>query len=185
MRRDERRAGAPGAASFRSPPAKDFLLIGYGNSLRRDDGLGPALAERFEATPGVKVETAHQLNAEDALLVSEHDRVVFVDASQNASVVNFRWSRLRSEAKAAPFSAHALDPETVLSLALQLAGRAPEAYLLEIKGDDWSLGEGLSPAGARRLDLAEAFLREKFSKMGLSGPPRNFRRAEDPNRRRP
>jgi hydrogenase maturation protease len=147
-----------------------LLIIGYGNPLRRDDGLGVVLAEKLEGTPSVRVETAHQLNAEDALLVSEHDRVVFVDASRDDSVTNFRWSRLRPEAAAAPFSAHDLGPETVLTLSLQLAGRAPEAYLLEIKGADWSLGEGFSDEGARRLGLAEAFLREKILKMGRSRP---------------
>jgi hydrogenase maturation protease len=184
MPRDERRAGAARAASFRSPPAKDLLLMGYGNSLRRDDGLGPALAERFEGTPGVRVEAAHQLNAEDAVLVSEHDRVVFVDASRDDSVTNFRWSRLRPEAEIAPFSTHALSPETVLSLSVQLTGRAPEAFLLEIKGEDWSLGEGFSDPGARRLGTAETFLRDKISKMGRAKPDRRAGRGEDPNRRR-
>jgi len=159
--------------------------MGYGNPLRRDDGLGVALAERFEGTPGILVEAAQQLNPEDAVLISEHDRVIFVDASRDDSVTNFRWSRLRPEARIAPFSAHALAPDTVLSLSVQLTGRAPEAYLLEIKGEDWSLGEGFSAPGLRRLGMAETFLRGKISIMGPARPPRNFRRAEDPNRRRP
>ncbi|MCU0727503.1 MAG: hydrogenase maturation protease, partial [Planctomycetes bacterium] len=59
------------------------LLIGFGNPGRRDDGLGPAVAQAVEGwgIPGVTVESDYQLHVEDAAAVSEHDAVIFADAA--------------------------------------------------------------------------------------------------------
>jgi len=64
--------------------AATVLVIGYGNPGRRDDGLGPALAERLQELrlPGVDVDADYQLTVEDAAAAAEHDVVVFADAAQ-------------------------------------------------------------------------------------------------------
>ncbi len=66
---------------LRSSPRR-ALVLGYGNPGRRDDGLGPRLAEAVDRMdlPRVDVESAYQLQAEDAAAVADHDVVVFVDA---------------------------------------------------------------------------------------------------------
>ena len=71
----------PTAPRLRSGPMR-VLVLGYGNPGRRDDGLGPRLAEELSrmGLPGVDVDSAYQLQAEDAAAVADHDVVVFVDA---------------------------------------------------------------------------------------------------------
>ena len=71
----------PTAPRLRSGPMR-VLVLGYGNPGRRDDGLGPRLAEELSrmALPGVDVDSAYQFQAEDAAAVADHDVVVFVDA---------------------------------------------------------------------------------------------------------
>lgn len=58
---------------------------------------------------------------------------------------------------------HALGPAAVLALAAALYGRAPEAWVLAIRGRSFALGEGLTAPGERNLALAlerlEAFLK--------------------------
>ena len=62
---------------------KRTFVIGYGNSLRGDDGAGPEVARRVMALdlPDAEVLEAHQLLPEHAEMISHYERVVFVDAS--------------------------------------------------------------------------------------------------------
>jgi hypothetical protein len=50
------------------PIEAELLVIGYGNSLRRDDGVGPRVAEAVEALqlPGVRTLTCQLLTPEFA-----------------------------------------------------------------------------------------------------------------------
>ncbi len=60
------------------------LVIGYGNTLRGDDGAGCYVAERLCALnhePGLKVLSLHQLTPELAQPVAEAGLVIFIDAS--------------------------------------------------------------------------------------------------------
>src|ERR1043166_1662215 len=61
----------------------EVLVIGYGNTLRRDDGAGPAvasrLARRFQFTR-CRCTTAHQLAPELAHDLLQTRRVLFIDA---------------------------------------------------------------------------------------------------------
>ncbi|MCI5220757.1 MAG: hydrogenase maturation protease, partial [Candidatus Electrothrix sp. LOE2] len=76
-----------------SPPS--VLVYGFGNPGREDDGAGVALAEhiRAAALPGVTTDSNYQLNVEDALLLSEHDIVIFADATRSP-VDRFSFYRL-------------------------------------------------------------------------------------------
>ncbi len=60
------------------------LVYGYGNPGRLDDGLGPALVRELSRR-GLRaeadLETAYQLQVEDAARVAEYDLVIFADAA--------------------------------------------------------------------------------------------------------
>ena len=69
-------------------PAGGVLVIGYGNSLRGDDGVGPRVAELAAADPrlaGAVVAAHHQLTPELALDMSAARLVVLVDATTDAA----------------------------------------------------------------------------------------------------
>jgi hydrogenase maturation protease len=59
------------------------VVIGYGNTLRGDDGAGPAVAQAIadRALPGVRSLAVPQLTPELAEIVAEANLVVFVDAA--------------------------------------------------------------------------------------------------------
>ena len=141
-----------------SPPS--VLVYGFGNPGREDDGAGVVLAERIRAAalPGVTTDSNYQLNVEDALLLTEHDIVIFADASHNP-VDGFRLSRLEPD-PALSFTTHAMSPGAVLALCSQLYGKTPTAYLLEIAGTSFELREGLTAEGAENVEVAGAFLLE-------------------------
>jgi hydrogenase maturation protease len=142
-------------------PAR-VLVIGYGNALRTDDGVGWHAARLLAGDPrlaDVIVVAEHQLTPELAFDLSLASLVVLLDATTEtpAGTVTVRsiagpgaasgadGGRARA-GEAAGASSHHVDPETLLVLARQLYGRAPEAVVVSVGVSEMGLGEGLTPA---------------------------------------
>lgn len=146
------------------------LLIGYGNAGRGDDGLGPAFAERICAArpAGCRIDIDYQLTVEHALQVAEVELVVFADALIGSDAP-FRFRPVQAN-KAADLASHSLLPEAVLTLAELLYGKAPEAFVLGIRGESFgAVAEGLSAPARANLDLAEAFFLDWLAARQGSG----------------
>ncbi len=137
-----------------------LLVLGYGNPGRCDDGLGPALVARLEDHPRLSqatLESNYQLVVEDAAEVARHDVVVFVDASVNGPEP-FEWREVRPGTMVGP-GTHVLPPEAVLTIAREVFGARPRAYVLAIRGYRFEdFGEGLSERAQANLDAAVEFL---------------------------
>ncbi|MFY9628574.1 MAG: hydrogenase maturation protease [Methylocystis sp.] len=155
-------------AISREPPKQ--LLLGYGNPGRRDDGLGPAAAARIAQMEwsGVAVVDPYQLSIEDALDITAHDIIWFVDATRTGPEP-FELRRLAAK-ETIEFDSHNLDPATLLALAMLYFGRAPEAWLLGVRGYEFDFSEGLSQRARANLDLAVALLAHNISER--MGTPR-------------
>ena len=126
--------------------ARGLLVIGYGSTLRRDDGVGPAVAGEVEdrRLPGVRTVACTQLTPELAETLSRARAAVFVDASLDRSG-RVRMRRLEpADASQAQILAHATDPRALLALSRTLYGRAPRAWMLTIPVADLGFGEELS-----------------------------------------
>lgn len=124
------------------------LVIGYGNTLRTDDGLGWYAAERLADDPrldGATVIGRHQLTPELALDVSRAALVVFVDASHGppAGAVTIE-AVPRTGSSAAP-SSHRLTPASLVALAGELYGRTPDVILVGVGVASLDHGDRLSP----------------------------------------
>jgi hydrogenase maturation protease len=132
-----------------------LLIFGWGNPSRGDDALGPLLVERIEALnlPDVECLTDFQLQVEHALDLLERRRILFVDASL-AATAPFAVTRL-APARDASFSTHAITPESVMQVYVDLHDEdPPPCDLLAIRGERFELGEELTPAAAGHLDAA-------------------------------
>ena len=144
------------------------LIIGIGNSGRSDDGLGWAFAESVEQSGlcDADVILRYQLQIEDAELISNYDRVLFVDAC--AQPVE-RGADIRSvpEVVEYTYSTHALKPEAVVALCHEIYGKQPETRVMAIEGKEWELNIGLSAAGRKNLvtalELFEVFHTEEWA----------------------
>ena len=153
---------------------RDLLVIGYGNELRGDDGVGPRVARSVAALarPGVRAVAAHQLTPEMAELVHEADGVVFVDARVDAAAVDVHAMTPTSMSGG---WGHTSDPRWLMSLTRAVYGHAPPAWLVTIPATDLGRGErlseeatrGMAEALRRVLALLEAPRRPAI----LSGPP--------------
>lgn len=137
------------------------LVIGYGNTLRGDDGAGVITAGRArDLVEGVDVITAHQLNPEHAEAVAEHPCVIFVDASVERHTLGL--TILTAARGSSTSGTHAVSPAGILSLAREVYGRAPErALFLEIPALSMEFGDGLTPETSVCVEQALAAIRQE------------------------
>jgi len=141
----------------------EILLIGIGNISRGDDGIGWLFADDIESGFGknITVEKEFQLVVEDALKITGYDTVIFVDASENVLDKGFDFRKIDvPDVIKTEFTSHAQTPENIMFLASDLFKWTIDAYLMEISGQDWELGEDLSEYGRQNLHHAMIFFRK-------------------------
>ena len=131
-----------------------ILIIGYGNTLRGDDGVGPRVAEAVEQLRLENVRTliCQQLSPEHAEPISRAATVVFVDAAVDAPQVV--QMRPLAPGPSSQLMAHAADPRTMLALARDVFGHAPKAWWLTIPVGNLEFTEVLSPPAQQGLAVA-------------------------------
>jgi hydrogenase maturation protease len=130
-------------------PAQNLLVIGYGNTLRGDDGVGPRVAEAVEALhlPGVHTLVCQQLSPEHAAPISLAQTVIFVDATVDApQEVQLRQLE---PGETTQLMAHAADPRTMLALSRDVFGHVPNAWWLTIPAVKMDFCEDLTPEAQR------------------------------------
>jgi hydrogenase maturation protease len=134
--------------------ATELLVIGYGNSLRSDDGAGRHLAQALEELrlPGVRVLSCDLLTPELADPIAKALKVVFVDASvePGGSV----QTRELAPAESSQILAHTADPRTLLALARDVFGHAPPAWGVTLPVENLEIGEKLSAKAAAGIAAA-------------------------------
>jgi hydrogenase maturation protease len=149
------------------------LIIGFGNPLRSDDGVGWRAAEELKhklSGRGVEVITRHQLTPELADAVSRSAVVFFVDA-QYGVPGTVTCSRVRPQAPTDAFS-HQLSPASVLGLAQELYGQAPHAFTFSICGECFDVGEALSPQVTENIPDLVARVAAMACAPGIDSPTR-------------
>jgi hydrogenase maturation protease len=142
--------------------ASRVLVIGYGNALRTDDGVGPAVAELLAADPrlaGAKVLALHQLAPELAADLGAARLAILVDASTfpPPGAVTVRQLQPGDDDEAGRgggATSHHVDPGALLALARELYGAAPDAFVVSVGVVNLEPGEGLSPLVAAALPRA-------------------------------
>ncbi len=131
------------------------LIIGYGNPLRSDDGIGWHAAEVLQlGMPPLETEVicVHQLTPELAEAASRADYLLFLDAACQGNPGQMVCSAVCPNTEAAQFS-HQLTPEQLLTLCRQLYGTYPHAYTLSVAAETFDHGETLSEPVRKALPL--------------------------------
>jgi hydrogenase maturation protease len=151
---------------FSSALMKTFI-VGYGNPLRGDDGVGwrvveeivnrqwsidnGQLAEAHSETPSPKSEirnpkliAVHQLLPELAEPISEAELVIFVDASVEGEPGVVRTQTVAPRPQPMGAFTHHFDPAGLLAYAAEVYGRCPRAYLVTVTAVSLGYAETLS-----------------------------------------
>ncbi len=126
---------------------RDVLVIGYGNSLCSDDGVGWAVARRLVEDPrfaGIDVRAEHQLAPELAIDASRVSLMVLIDAAADVAPGTVRVRALDSDLRSASAWTHHLEPEDLIVLTRELWGRAPAVVVVSIGAELLDVGEVLT-----------------------------------------
>ena len=129
------------------------LVIGYGNPLRADDGLGWTVARRLQCDldgdpqfGDVVVLAEHQLTPELAEPISRARLVIFVDARAGDQPGRIERRGIASTVDGSLAFSHHVDPPSLVQMARLLYGHCPTAVVVSVDGDDFGYGTTLSPA---------------------------------------
>jgi hydrogenase maturation protease len=129
------------------------LVIGYGNPLRGDDGIGWHVIQALEARPAsgeregaaLDLLACHQLLPELAEPISKASHVIFIDARVDGVPGAVIEEPLEPSSTAATSLTHDFDAPTLLALARVLYGHCPPATLLSIPAASFDYTDKLSP----------------------------------------
>ncbi len=147
------------------------LVIGYGNTLRGDDGVGYRIAEQVEAWGWPQVETiaCHQLTPELAAAIAACDRVIFIDATLPGAQTAVTVRSLSPANPTSSLDGHRSSPVDLLHLTAHLYGAEPEAFHLLLPTAKMAFGETLSAIAQAGMTAALAQLPQLLkAKHGLS-----------------
>jgi hydrogenase maturation protease len=135
----------------------NLWVIGFGNSHRRDDGIGPQVADElkhiFDAVEGVNMMSLHQLGPELAEDLKDATGVIFIDAEQRRLPGGFSWSRI-GPVSGMQRAVHSLTAGELLGFTQYIYNRCPPAWMVSVHGSDFSFGEELTGEAADNAALA-------------------------------
>lgn len=162
-----------------SPRAHDDLLVvGIGNPLRGDDGVGLVLLERLRRHFGDDLACAELFQADIlvAAQLAHRPRLLVIDAAvlpgRPFELVTLEPAP--SVVTPAGFVSHVVGWSQILAAARDLFGAEPAAQLCAVGGSRFEFGEGLSPACAENAERAFAAL------VDLCGAPASIAGAHPP-----
>lgn len=132
-----------------------ILVIGYGNPLRADDGLGCHVARQIghhlRGDERVEVVPCHQLSPEIAERIARAEFVIFVDASTEGEPGTITQSTVVPEKDFGGKFGDPTTPSTLLAAAQALHGACPQAVLFAMTGWCFEFGEQMSAIVSERF----------------------------------
>lgn len=144
------------------------LVVGIGHPFRRDDGIGPLVAEKLAAMnlDGVDVLIHHGEGTDLMVRWRGYGLVVLVDATVSGAVAG--TVRCWDGAEPLPTScfaktSHVFGLGEAVEMARLLGDLPPRVHIIGIEGGDFSPGQTITPSVLERLDevvmMVVAFIR--------------------------
>ncbi|MEA5509974.1 hydrogenase maturation protease [Crocosphaera sp. UHCC 0190] len=138
--------------------SKNILVIGYGNTLRSDDGAGQKIAEivanwNFKNVISLPL---HQLSPELAENISQADLVIFIDVQEttNQEEEKPQIKQLKLNNNHTNFNPHHSNPWNLLALTKALYQKEPLVYWILIPANNFNFGEDFSSMTKNAINLA-------------------------------
>ncbi|MCA9400216.1 MAG: hydrogenase maturation protease [Candidatus Omnitrophica bacterium] len=161
--------------------ASNTLIIGYGNKMRGDDGIGPYIAEKIELSqwPSTDVWVMQQLQVELVEDIKGYKPIIFIDAALNARQLKINvipGTRTQDDASGAcagnftkqqssSTSTHHLSPYALWQLCEKLYQVRLDMYLVSIPARQFDMTESISTETLAYADKAV----EEIQKIVVSG----------------
>ncbi|MBD3265159.1 hydrogenase maturation protease [bacterium] len=139
---------------------KRILIIGYGNPLRRDDGVGWEVTNGLHdeiSSSNITIMARHQLTPELCETISHFDQVILIDAAAGTCPGEITCKEVNSGPVNTPTFSHQFTPEILLGTTQELFHACPRILIYTIVGEDFDYGEGLSDCVKNKIPaLVEA-----------------------------
>jgi len=139
------------------------LLLGIGNPLRSDDGVGAFICSQLDAVqqPGLVVQTTQQLQTEFIEEFLKYDRVLVIDASVTANEVKIERVQASGTTVA---SSHHMNLSLMAALSQQVYGKELYLYSCAIPVISFKMGNELSAVAIEQAEKAITVIREWLEK---------------------
>lgn len=140
-----------------------MILVGLGNTYRRDDGVGPALLARMKDVPsryceGDPLRLMAALDGEEGAIL-----VDALEGPQPGRVHRWAWGETPTERPSPRVSSHAMSLLETLQLMENLNRLPARVVVYGLEGEDFSWGEGFSPKVEEALGLLEQRVRAEMA----------------------
>jgi hydrogenase maturation protease len=161
------------------------LFYGIGNLGRQDDGLGIRLVTQLQSAfendelivkdeIQLSFEMNYQLNIEDALLISDYDVIVFVDALKESTLKEggvsepFVFKKIVAN-KNITFTTHAMNMESILGLCEDMYQKFPQVYVIGIPGSSWEIDDSMTRYAWANLESTFQAILEILKSLNVRG----------------
>jgi hydrogenase maturation protease len=146
---------------------KHILVLGYGNPLCSDDGVGWHAAQalaNIERQANVEILACHQLLPELAESVGRFDRIIFVDASIDDRPGHISCRPITGQADAGSSLSHHLMPPALLAWSRELYDSEPEAVLITMGAESLDFGDKMTPSVSRKFSQLLDCIRDQIGR---------------------
>ena len=144
------------------------LIIGYGNPLRADDGVGwqaaRRLTELLQDEP-IEILALHQLTPELAEPISRADLIIFIDASLEGQPGSWKCERLELDTTLGNSLAHHFTPRSLLAYAQAIFKVSPTALVVSVAGESFAYCDQLTPRVETALPQVVEHVREQIARL--------------------
>lgn len=132
-----------------------ILVVGYGNPLRADDGLGCHVARQIghhlRGDERVEVIPCHQLAPGIAKQIAEASFVIFIDASTEGEPGTITETTVQLDPASTGKFVEGMTPAMLLAAASAQYGTCPPAVLFNMTGWCFEFGEHMSAIVSERF----------------------------------
>jgi hydrogenase maturation protease len=132
----------------------NICIIGIGNTLRGDDGVGAYACSEIQTLnlPGVDTMVVQQLTPDLMEDLQQYKHVIITDASYNCK--GFAFYPLEADETNAQTSSHAVNASMFYLLFKKIYSKQRSFYICVIEPEDVSIGSGLTISAKANADKA-------------------------------
>lgn len=152
---------------------KRALVIGYGNPLRGDDGVGWEVAGRLAACTddSVEVKVVQQLTPELSEPIHQSTLVIFIDASVEGNPGGWKCEEVRPDHAATSALGHHFEVAGLLAYTHGLFQSCPKAMVVSVAAETFDFHENLSGAVEKTVPCVVGFIREQLAAFNSNPGP--------------
>jgi hydrogenase maturation protease len=137
-----------------SEQQNNICIIGIGNTLRGDDGVGAYVCTEIKTLnlPGVDTMVVQQLTPDLMEDLQQYKHIIITDASYNCK--GFAFYPLQADETNAQSSSHAVNASMFYLLFKKIYSKQPTFYICAIEPEDVSIGSGLTTTSQANAEKA-------------------------------